>query len=156
MYVLQPSNLVRLAGITNKIEMNNLSMTAWWPMVHNFQSKQKMRTRFATCPQKVKGPSFCSILNASYYNSLTKMFMLVMHLVCVFECLCLSWPHAFWAKINKINKREFLGVSKETSPISDPGTSNSNIMNRQTSSSSSKKWQTKRKRKLLVALKHYT
>ena len=34
----------------------------------------------------------------------------------------LRWPNEFWTKINKIFKREFLGVSKETSPILDPRT----------------------------------
>ena len=56
--------------------------------------------------------------------------MLVMHLACVFECLCLSWPHSFSTKINRICKREFSSVSKETSPTLDPLVSTSNILNR--------------------------
>ena len=37
-------------------------------------------------------------------------------------CLYLSWSHAFRTKIKRIYKREFLGVSKEISPIFDPHT----------------------------------
>ena len=40
-----------------------------------------------------------------------------MHLGCVFECLCLSWPNAFWTKMNRIYKQKISGMSKEASPI---------------------------------------
>ena len=53
-----------------------------------------------------------------------------MHLACVLECLCLSWSHAFWTENNKIYKREFSSVSKETSPILGSRTSTSNILNK--------------------------
>ena len=79
----------------------------------------------------VKRPSCFTTLNASYYSSFMKLLMLFMHLTCVFEYLGLSWPHAFWTKMNRINKREFSDASKKTSPISNPHTLNSNILNRQ-------------------------
>ena len=49
---------------------------------------------------------------------------------CLSVCLCLSWSHTFWTKINRIYKREFSGVSSDTSPIFDPRTSTSNLLNK--------------------------
>ena len=45
-------------------------------------------------------------------------------------CLCLSWFYTFWTKISRICKRDFSGVSKETSPILDFRTLTSNILHR--------------------------
>ena len=49
---------------------------------------------------------------------------------CLGVCSCLSWPHAFWTKINRTYKREFSSVFKETSLILDPHTSTKYILNR--------------------------
>ena len=49
---------------------------------------------------------------------------------CLNACFCLSWSNALRAKINRIYKREFSSVSKETSPILDSCSSTSNIPTR--------------------------
>ena len=49
---------------------------------------------------------------------------------CLSVCLYLSWSHAFWAKFNRIYKREFSGGSKKTSPVLHSHTSISSILDR--------------------------
>ena len=39
---------------------------------------------------------------------------------CLSVCLCFSWSHAFWIRINKTYKQEFSSVCEETSLILDP------------------------------------
>ena len=81
--------------------------------------------------------------------------------VCFSVCLCLSWPETFWKKINRIYKQGFSGVSKETSPILArywilalqiaP-----NWTDREKSFASlTKKWITKRIRKVIGVAKRY-
>ena len=38
---------------------------------------------------------------------------------CLSACLCFSWSHAFWIRINKTYKQEFSSVCEETSLILD-------------------------------------
>ena len=104
----------------------------------------------------VKRSSLCSTLHTNYYSSFINLLMLVTNQMicwlltafftsiqlsfsvarymaactlraCLSICLYLSWSHVFWTKINKICKREFLRVSKETSPILNSRTWTSNM-----------------------------
>ena len=115
-----------------------------------------MPAKFCTA----KRPSFCSTLNASYYNSFIKLLILIIHKIpCINQMMCwlftvfftsillscsvahyiavcilsacLSWLPRVWTKIDRIYKWEFSDVSKETSPILDSHSSTSNILNRQ-------------------------
>ena len=60
-----------------KMNTDDLIVTAWWPM-YDFQNKNEVQ--ICNMPAKIctaKRPSFCSTLNALYYNSFIKLFMLV-------------------------------------------------------------------------------
>ena len=66
-------------------------------------------------------------------------------------CFSLSWPYAFWTKINGIYEWEFLGVSKEPNPLSNSRTWARSILTRCEKNLRQfiQKWVKKRKRKII-------
>ena len=110
--------------------MDEPVVTAWWPM-YNFQNRNKIKTRSVTRPQTLYSKETTFLLHIKYkLLQFVNRTVHVSHSSCVSVCVFMFMPHSSWTKIKKIYKWKFSSVSKDTSPISDPRTSNSGILYR--------------------------